>query len=222
MRRTSTTPAAAALLLLCAGVVSGCGSSSPQDAPAGPPLSTATETTVEPTTTASSSSAGPFDDSDDGDDGGGDGASFVPLDEAGQARGSGTASITGVRTGQHDGYERVVLDLQGAPGEEAGWFVTSLPQPVQEASREPLDVDGDRFLDLSVTGIANGADGQVDSAGREAFTGDVDGGGDLVEEVLVGGAWEGQAQVLVGLDADAREYRVLRLDDPQRIVVDVR
>ncbi|TXR57302.1 hypothetical protein FMM08_03230 [Quadrisphaera setariae] len=115
-----------------------------------------------------------------------------------------------------------MLDLAGEPEQVAGWFVGAVPQPLQDASGELLDVEGDRFLDLAVTGIANGGDGQVDSAGRRAFVGAVGGTGGLVEQVWVGGAWEGQAQVLLGLDEAVSEYRVVALSDPQRIVVDVR
>jgi hypothetical protein len=53
------------------------------------------------------------------------------------------------------------------------------------------------------------------------LTGGVEGAG-LVEEVHVGGAFEGQAQVLVGLKGSAKEYRVSRLASPDRIVLDVR
>lgn len=218
MRHPSTAAAAA---LLSALVLAGCGSTADDTAAtAGPPLSTATEAasattspSASPTGTASSATtAGP----DDGE------APFVPLGQDGQSPGSGEATVTGVRTGEHEGYERVVIDVQGDASDQAGWFATAVDQPLQDASGELLDVDGDRYLNLNVTGIANGSDGQTDAAGRRAFTGTVAGSGDLVDEVYVGGAWEGQAQVLLGLSDDATEYRVLRLNDPQRIVVDVR
>ncbi|WP_222710359.1 AMIN-like domain-containing (lipo)protein [Quadrisphaera setariae] len=217
MPRTPTTSAVAALL--GAVLLAGCGAPDPGPARADQPLSTATE--EEPATpSASTPTSGSVD-----DDAGGTGQEatpFVPLDRAGEAPGSGSASIVGVRTGEHEGYERVVLDLAGEPEQVAGWFVGAVPQPLQDASGELLDVEGDRFLDLAVTGIANGGDGQVDSAGRRAFVGAVGGTGGLVEQVWVGGAWEGQAQVLLGLDEAVSEYRVVALSDPQRIVVDVR
>jgi len=213
---------AAAVALLSALALAGCGSTADDSAAtAGPPLSTATESagdpassSASPTEAASSVSASSPGNSEDG--------AFVPLGQAGQSPGSGEASVTGIRTGEHDGYERMVIDVQGDAGDQAGWFATAVDQPLQDASGELLDVDGDRYLNLNITGIANGSDGQTDSAGRQAFTGTVAGSGDLVEEVYVGGAWEGQAQVLIGLDDDAIEYRVLTLSDPQRIVVDVR
>jgi cytoskeletal protein RodZ len=205
--------------LLSALALAGCGSTADDSAAtAGPPLSTATESVSAPT----SSSASPTDTASSAPASSGEGGAFVPLGQDGQSPGSGEATVTGVRTGEHDGYERVVIDVQGDAGDQAGWFATAVDQPLQDASGELLDVDGDRYLNLNVTGIANGSDGQTDSAGRPAFTGTVAGSGGLVEEVYVGGAWEGQAQVLLGLDDDATEYRVLPLGDPQRIVVDVR
>ncbi|MBF5082650.1 hypothetical protein [Quadrisphaera sp. INWT6] len=217
MRHPST---AAAVALLGAVALAGCGSSADDTATtAGPPLSTATESASAPT----SSSASPTGTASSASASTGEGeADFVLLGQDGQSPGSGEATVTGVRTGEHDGYERVVIDVQGDAGDQAGWFATAVDQPLQDASGEVLDVDGDRYLNLNVTGIANGSDGQTDSAGRPAFTGTVAGSGGLVEEVYVGGAWEGQAQVLLGLDDDATEYRVLPLSDPQRIVVDVR
>lgn len=220
MRHPSTRSAAAALLGV---VLAGCGSPAADTDPERRPLSTATETSSAPTPTtptdSSTDSTSAAEDDPSSDSGR---APFVPLEQPAEAPGSGSASVVGARTGEHEGYERVVLDLEGDPGEQAGWYVTAVTEPRQEASGELVDVDGDRFLDVSVTGVANGAGGRVDSAGRAAFTGTVEGSGDLVEQVRVGGAWEGQAQVLVGLDGDATEYRVLRLSDPQRIVVDVR
>lgn len=217
MRHPST---AAAVALLGAVALAGCGSSADDTAAtAGPPLSTATESASAPT----SSSASPTGTASSTSASTGEGeADFVPLGQDGQSPGSGEATVTGVRTGEHDGYERVVIDVQGDADDRAGWFATAVDQPLQDASGEVLDVDGDRYLNLNVTGIANGSDGQTDSAGRRAFAGTVASSGGLVEQVYVGGAWEGQAQVLLGLDDDATEYRVLPLSDPQRIVVDVR
>jgi hypothetical protein len=224
VRHTRVRSAAAALLGV---VLVGCGSPADDTDRARQPLSTVTETSGAPTPTtppgsttgSATGSGGAAEDGPAPDDGR---APFVPLEKPGEAPGSGSASVVGARTGEHQGYERVVLDVEGGPGEQAGWYVTAVPEPLQDASGELVDVDGDRFLDVSVTGVANGADGRVDSAGRAAFTGTVEGSGDLVEQVYVGGAWEGQAQVLVGLDGGVTEYRVLRLSDPQRIVVDVR
>ncbi len=218
MRHPSTT--FAAVVLLSAAALTGCASPTEDTAAAAdPPLSTASEPAGAPaTSTSAPATSATSDDTTTGADQG----QFVPLSQDGEAPGSGASSVVGARTGQHEGYERVVLDLEGAAGEQAGWFATTVDQPVQDASGELLDVDGDRFVNLNVTGIANGGEGQVDSAGRRAFTGTVEGSGDLVEQVYVGGAWEGQAQVLVGLDDDVTEYRVQALSDPQRIVLDVR
>ncbi|MFB9376102.1 hypothetical protein ACFFKU_00885 [Kineococcus gynurae] len=155
---------------------------------------------------------------------GGDETPWIAIAGRTEYAGSGSSSITGVRLGMHQGYERIVVDLAPTDGDSVGWFANPTGTAVQDFSGEPLDVDGDRFLDISLTGIANGADGTTDSAGRQAFRGDVDApeGAELVEEVHVEGAWEGQAQVVVGLDDDVREYRLTRLSDPARIVVDVR
>ena len=62
-----------------------------------------------------------------------------PSDRAASAVGQ---EITGVRTGLHDGYDRVVLDLTGSDP-ELGWFAGFTDEAIADPSGRPLDVDGD-------------------------------------------------------------------------------
>lgn len=123
--------------------------------------------------------------------------------------------IVGVRTGLHDGYDRVVLDLSGSDP-ILGWFAGFTDEAVQDPTGEPMDVEGDAFLQLGVFGI----DWTTDAPDRYSGA-PVDGEGlEVVKEVVFGGLFEAQQQILIGLD-DETAYRVFALSDPARIVVDI-
>ncbi|SOC57313.1 AMIN-like domain-containing (lipo)protein [Ornithinimicrobium cerasi] len=120
-----------------------------------------------------------------------------------------------MRTGLHAGYDRVVLDLSG---EEPvlGWFVSVVDEAVEDPSGLPMDVEGAAFLQVVVRGI----DWTTDSP--ERYDGDpVTGAGtEVVTEVVHGGLFEGQQQIVVGLTEETA-FRVFSLPDPARIVIDV-
>ncbi|GGK78058.1 hypothetical protein GCM10011509_28240 [Ornithinimicrobium pekingense] len=124
--------------------------------------------------------------------------------------------ITGVRTGLHEGYDRVVLDLTG--DEVAlGWFARLVDETFEDGSGRPVEVEGERFLELGVNGI----DWTTDRPERYDG-GTVQGQGtEVVTEVVFGVLFEGQQQIFVGLTEDT-EYRIFPLSDPARIVIDVR
>ncbi|MGO0576313.1 AMIN-like domain-containing (lipo)protein [Ornithinimicrobium panacihumi] len=134
--------------------------------------------------------------------------------EVGAATIGDAQEITGVRTGTHDGFDRVVLDLTG---DEVGlgWYAAFTDQVFHDPTGEPLDVAGQTYLQLGVRGI----DWIVDSP--ERYAGDpVPGGSTVVEEVVFGGLFEGQQQIVLGL-TEQTAYRVFALSDPSRIVIDV-
>ncbi|WP_298802830.1 hypothetical protein [uncultured Pseudokineococcus sp.] len=229
--------AAAALALLAAGcgddVTAGPASSSPvaasspvsdataaTGAPTTDPSATGSTTedrgTTDPMTTDGSASSAPT--SEDGVDAAGEPLADVgtaPSEEA--ATGAGL-SVVDVRTGRHEGFDRVVVELAGDPAGLPGWYAHYVDEPSQQGSGEPVAVEGERFLEVVVRGL-----GYPFDTGQEELVGSVDGQGTaLVREVRAGGVFEGQAQVLVGLDAAAdAPYRVTRLSDPPRVVVDV-
>lgn len=123
--------------------------------------------------------------------------------------------ITDVRTGLHDGYDRVVLDLTGDEP-TLGWYADVVDEAVQDPSGLPLDVDGEAFLQVAVRGI----DWTTESPDR--YPGDpVEGAGtEVVTGVVFGGLFEGQQQVVIGLTQETA-FRVFSLSDPARIVIDV-
>lgn len=138
------------------------------------------------------------------------------VSEQAPAQASEPQEITGVRTGLHEDYDRVVLDLTGDEP-TLGWFARLVDETFEDGSGRPIEVEGERFLELGVTGI----DWTTDSPERYDG-GTVQGQGtEVVTEVVFGVLFEGQQQVFVGLGEDT-EYRVFSLPDPARIVIDVR
>ncbi len=136
------------------------------------------------------------------------------------ATGSGRLlAVTGVRVGRQDGYDRVVLDLAGDPAATPGWRVRYVDHPVADGSGAPLVVAGSAYLDVVVTGVAwtDPAAAQLGYRGGAVTpTGTL-----LVRQVVPGAVFEGEAQYVVGTTGRT-PFRVFRLSDPARLVVDVR
>lgn len=191
---------------------SAAGPATPEGDPA--PEDTATSApaaTSAPTTTPSAS-----DDLEESGTALPDWSSPGPVEQPDDARGAPPQEITGVRTGLHDGYDRVVLDLTGDEP-VLGWSADYVDRAIEAASGRPMDLDGEDFLQVGVDGI----DWLRDAPERydgQTVRGD---GTQVVTEVGFGPLFEGQQQVLVGV-REATAFRVFGLSDPARIVIDVR
>lgn len=123
--------------------------------------------------------------------------------------------ITDVRIGAHEGFDRVVLDVTGdEPG--LGWYARFTEDAIEDPSDLPLNVDGDAFLEIAVTGI----DWTSDSTERYDGSAVSGQGTTVITQVKFGGLFEGQQQVVIGLRSQTA-YRVFALSDPARIVIDV-
>lgn len=122
--------------------------------------------------------------------------------------------LTDVRTGQHEGFDRVVLEFSGTG--VPGWMVDYVDEGVIEGSGEVVELAGETTLDVYASGTTYpGSDAEgYDGPKRLAA-----GGG--VVEVHVVGTFEGYTQVLAGVEGGARPFRVFALTDPPRLVVDV-
>lgn len=125
-------------------------------------------------------------------------------------------TIDGVRVGLHDDVDRVVLDLSGEG--EIGWAAEYVTDPVLDGSGAAVDLAGPFVLQVTLQGVG------YPEAGSTAYEGGplVIDGGDLttVTEVLRGVPFEGQLRVYVGTTEQV-PYRVQRLEDPARLVLDL-
>ena len=136
------------------------------------------------------------------------------------ATGSGRVlAVTGIRVAAQDGYDRVVLDLAVDRGATPGWRVEYVDAPAADGSGAPLVVAGRAYLQVVVTGV----DPADPEAQRLAYRGGpvTPAGTALVRQVVPATVFEGQAQFVIGTSART-PFRVFRLSDPARVVVDVR
>ena len=204
---------ALALAVLLAGCATGTDTTAPTASPTGTtepttapstPLDTSTPadtTSDSPTATPSPTSAG------------GSTPPFTATTEPDTAVGTGApVTVTDVRVGQHDGYDRVVLDVAG--GGMAGWDARYVDDPRQQGSGDPVEVDGQAVLAVDLTNIGIPDDTGVDAYdGPQRLT-----VGDTIVEVVVGSIFEGHMQVFVGTSGE-QPFRVLELDGS--VVIDV-
>ena len=125
------------------------------------------------------------------------------------------ANIIDVRYATHPDYDRVVVEFeQGTPELTLD---RATPPFTQDASGEPIAVDGDSFLRLTMRGGTRQTD-----EGTSSFDGptDFDPGLPTLVDLVQGGDFERQSTWYLGLGSEACA-RVLLLDGPPRLVIDV-
>lgn len=125
------------------------------------------------------------------------------------------ANIVDVRVGTHGGYDRVVFEFeQGTPELTLD---RATPPFTQDASGLPIEVDGESFLGLSMRGGTKQTD-----EGTSSYDGptEISPGFATLVDLVEGGDFERQSTWYLGLSNEAC-VRVLLLDDPPRLVIDV-
>ena len=132
--------------------------------------------------------------------------------EAGEGAG---LSVVDVRTGTHDGYDRVVFELGGEG--TVGWRVMYDDAPATAGEGAAVDLAGDATLAVVIENV-----GYPFDTGVQEYAGDRNPapGHPQVKELQLGGVFEGYYDAFVGT-AERAPFRVFRLSDPQRLVVDV-
>lgn len=172
--------------------------------PAASPAASATASAQEPSAPAATSSS--------------DAPPFVAdtSRDTGEASG-GPLTVVAVRVARQAGYDRVVFELAGRQGGVPGWRVEYDDAPSQDGSGDPVEVAGDATLVVRIEGA-----GYPDDTGQqEARTASVPKDARVVREVRLGAVFEGVYEAFIGVSAE-KPFRVLRLADPARVVVDVR
>ena len=159
-----------------------------------------------------------------GDPGTGDSAeSLEPIGPAATAKVAVDASgppvvLTDVRLGAHPGFDRVVFHLGGDGS--AGYRVGYTDDPRSQASGESVPVPGDAALAVTLTNLLLPADAPP---GLQPWEGPEQlriAGTTTLQALVTDGLFEGRYTFLAGLE-QRQSFAVARLDDPQRIVVDV-
>lgn len=129
----------------------------------------------------------------------------------------GPLTVTAVRVAHHDGYDRVVFELDGKLAGEPGWRVEYVDDPRQQGSGNPVDVEGEAALSVTITGTGYPFDtGQEEVSEAPALPSDLA----VVTDLELGAVYEGHYEAFIGTSARA-PFRVFRLTDPARVVVDV-
>jgi hypothetical protein len=128
----------------------------------------------------------------------------------------GAVTVTEIRIGRHEGFDRVVFELDGTG--IPGWDVRYVDDPASQGSGDPVDVDGAETLQVILTGIGLPHDTGVDEwTGPNPLAGH---GTETVTEVVWDATFEGQSVAFVGTTAQA-PFRVFLLEDPVRVVLEV-
>ena len=124
--------------------------------------------------------------------------------------------MTDVRVGHHGSFDRITF-ASGVTG-QAGWLVEYQDDPRSQGRGDPVEVAGDAVLRVALRGMAYPMDAPEEPYdGPERLQPDQT---TAIVEVVQDVLYEGYQDFFIGLDAE-RAYRLERLTDPQRIVIDI-
>jgi hypothetical protein len=120
--------------------------------------------------------------------------------------------VLDLRYAQHANFDRVVIDIDGRlPGYRIGYTA----RHEYDGSGNPVPIRGGLWITLSPA-VAH------DRSGDSVYEGPrlVRPGFEALKAIAFTGDFEGQVSFAFGLDPRRTPYRVFRLHDPQRIVID--
>ena len=126
-----------------------------------------------------------------------------------------TVNIVDVRVGTHDGFDRVVFEFTDGTPEFT--LDRATPPFAQDGSGNPIDVEGESFLRLTMRGGTK----QMDD-GTSSYNGsrDFDPGFPVLVDLVEGGDFEAQSTWYLGLTDEACVIVTL-LEDAPRLVIDI-
>jgi hypothetical protein len=132
-----------------------------------------------------------------------------------------TAPVTNARTGRHDCYDRMVIDIPSASASHLGYSVQYVDRLYQDGSGRYIAVGGGAVLEVRVTAPAY--DPETGTPTYPARVGERLPGVNLTgyrtfRDARYGGSFEGDTQIGLGVRARL-PFRVLVLDG--RVIVDV-
>jgi hypothetical protein len=203
-------------LLALALVLPGCGGDGDDD-------------TAAPSTSApASSSAADGSGTDDGDSGeappdtGDDGDDSAPPftantdPDTGEASADAMVTVTDIRIGRHDGFDRVVFETDGTG--TPGWDVRYVDAANSQGSGDDIQVDGGAILQVTINGVGLPADTGVEEySGPDRLS---SGDAQVVTEVVWDSTFEGTSVAFAGV-TEKTPFRVYLLEGPARVVLEV-
>lgn len=127
-----------------------------------------------------------------------------------------------IRTGRHDCYDRIVIELQPSdhpfPARSPGYWVRYQDDPIDvgESGEQFVELKGDANLLITVEAWMTTMEG----TGYQGPTDITVGGDSVIEQLYLTHDFEGVHTWAVGLDRE-RPFQVTVLTNPTRVVVDV-
>ncbi|MCQ4119768.1 AMIN-like domain-containing (lipo)protein [Rhodococcus tibetensis] len=147
-------------------------------------------------------------------------AAPIPTDaspKSSESSGSAKLTVTDIRIGQHEGFDRVVYELGGTG--TPGWRVQYVDEAVQDGSGKSIPMSGNGILQVLIDGSAYPFDSDVEGyAGPNPLPGQP---GGTVTEVNGALVFEGVTQSFIGVTQPDRPFTVSSLSGPTRMVVDI-
>lgn len=125
-----------------------------------------------------------------------------------------SALLTGISTGRHPTFDRIVLRFDGPVPDCKASFVDQI---TADGSGAPIPLGGNAFLSITNMGATSWDGTQRTYTGSQSFsTPELDN----VEAVVISGDFEGYLTIGVGM-RQRTHYEVFALTDPTRVVIDV-
>lgn len=137
--------------------------------------------------------------------------------DTGQTSG-GPLGLTTFRVASQAGYDRVVFEFTGKVAGRPGWTVQYVEHPTSDGSGDPVAVKGSAFLEVILTGVGYPTDTGVPEPSTKRVTPT---GASALKEIVLNGVFEGRYTAFIGTSS-RMPFRVTRLSNPERVVVDVR
>ncbi len=203
-RRAAVCPS----LLLAAALLAACGSGDPATSPSASTgeAPASSSSSAAPSTSAATEETGTDTPPFEGD--------TQPATR--EASADAQVTVSEIRTGRQDGYDRVVLEVGGTG--TPGWDVRYVDQAYSQGKGDPVEVAGEAVLQVTITGAGYPFDTGVEEwAGPDPLPGN---GTRTVTEVAWDATFEGTSVAFVGTTGEA-PFRVYALEDPTRVVVEV-
>ena len=121
---------------------------------------------------------------------------------------AGSLRVSGLRLNGHDGFSRLVVDLNGSgvPEWTVGYSEASGP------GGGPVEISGDAFLRVQLRTQSEPGGGSRSQVLANPGP---------IAEAITTGSFEGYEEVLIGIRGGERPFRAFALTDPGRIVIDV-
>jgi hypothetical protein len=206
---------AGVLLFPVGALLTGCGQETATESAASTGTASATASATAPSTAAETSA--PAASSSAPASGSSSAAPSFPGDtrpDTAEPAGADGLTVTSVRSGRHDGFDRVVFELagEGTPG----WDVRYVDSATAEGTGAPIGLAGPAYLRVTMTGTTY----PFESGADEVARGSVGSAGAVVTGAFYDGTFEGQSLAYIGTGAEV-PFRVYALSAPARVVVEV-